>query len=222
MTNKQLVTRFLEGRTIDGDETYGLSVKPFQSWSRRQFGTGLRAKLQTPDAMLALYSREGIFPLTTQAFRKCFNVDRWKSHKTFLITPFAGGPGRSNWNSHIHLVTKTAKKLNVKLIQSPRADKDKFQNYMEYKINGSLIALARDLITNSTLSAPHSYQQFMADIHTLLDGETELGLPKNQVPMFDDEVVQDAWRWLIKENPIRKDRKFLLKIYTLSKLLKSK
>ncbi|MEA3357559.1 MAG: hypothetical protein U9Q67_03930, partial [Patescibacteria group bacterium] len=126
------------------------------------------------------------------------------------------------WKEHIELVATVAKELSIDFVVSPNADKTKFQKYMGGRINSILTVLAERLKAKSTrvnYEFYPPYKNLISSIHALLDGEPRLGLPKNQVALLNTEEVQDLWRWLIKENPDKKDRELLRKMYTLSRLL---
>jgi hypothetical protein len=218
MTNEELIKKFFQGRIEGNEESYGFSVKPFFMESVGNF---------------ALYSKTYHFPMAARA-----------SEYYFIVSiPFMRANG-VHYLNHSRLVITTAEQLKIRFVLSPQADRANFHKYMEGKINNNLLSLARDLNVgtyrsvlkfkkfglpsppyglaggpDSCFAVPENYQRLMGNIHTLLEGESILELPKNQVALIDADEVQSLWRWLIKENPDSKDRAILLRIYTLSRLL---
>ena len=201
MTNEELIRRFFTERIKGDEESYGFYVTP---------------SLKGAVGNFTLYSKSAPSPLAVKEAK-----DHW-----FLIsnkTPLTYGG--INQGSHYALVGKIAKQLDVSLIVSPYADKAKFQKYMEKKINSDLRNLAYSLNghpRDKAYAFTPKYQKLIDRIHTLLDGEILLKLPKNQVSLLDTNEVQQLWIWLIKKNPNMEDRKLLRRMYTLSRLLAPK
>jgi hypothetical protein len=150
----------------------------------------------------------------------------------------------AGWRRRAEDVRKMAKHLRIKFALSPYANANHFQQYMETRINCDLLALANDLRTGSYVSVlkiietdppkpgfdlvhksescfavPENYQKLMGNINTLLEWESILELPKNQISLIDTDETQSLWRWLIKENPDAKDRLLLRNMYMLSRLM---
>ena len=215
MTNQELIEKFFTERFRGDEESYGFSIKPH---------------LGKPVGSFSLFSKRSQFPMASKISDWYFIVSTsntgtnhryWKEHIE-LVTVTA-----KQWGKHIELVTVTARRLGINTISSPYADRNKFQMYMGRKINDNLVDLVHDMKINSYKSAWRcdllckflKYQKLMENIHTLLDGEIQLGLPKNQVALVDTEEVQSLWGWLIKENPNKEDRELLQKTYILSRLL---
>lgn len=218
MTNKELIERFFKGWVYGDEESYGFSVKPL-----------LRGHVGT----FALFSKTLRAPMAVRPSEYYFIV----------TTPLSGADGR-HYKNHNRLVITIAKQLKIRSVFSPLADKANFHEYMEEKINKRLWTLANDLrigsyasVLRSTevdsykpkyalankpeslQSVPENYQKLMENINTLLEGERVLELPKNQVSLLDTDEVQSLWGWLIKESPIKEDRKLLREMYMLSKLM---
>lgn len=193
MTNKELIKRYFVRKTTGDEESYGFSIKP---------------RLKKGVSHLFLFSKESQFPIASKII---FNY--------FLLHP--------SKNRHSKLVIGIAKGLGVDFMFSPHADKTKFQKYMEEEINNNLFCLSQvmnDYQQNRLdreLTSASKYKKLMCNIHTLLNGEIRLELPKNQISLLDLNEVQDLWCWLIKENPNKKDRELLRKMYMLSRLLAS-
>jgi len=220
MTNEELIERFFAKRLNYESESYGFFAKA-HLWGRV--------------GEFFLFSKAGCHPMATEAAVDCFIITR-------SLQMLGAGLG-SNFETHRGLVISIAERMRVKFVFSPHADKAKFQEHMEKKINSNLLTLAHDLRTGSYVSAwkvvedeqysrvpsfaeasetcysvPKHYPVLMENIHTLLEGEALLDLPKNQVALLDTEEVQRLWRWLIKDNPCKEDRELLQKIYILSRL----
>lgn len=205
MTNDALVRIFFMGVATGKEESYGLSIKP--SFAGVTLSpTGHPAKIKRGD--LALFSKTSQFPLA-----------RKLSENYFIISTLDAKVNSGNWKKHLSLVAMIAKQIGVGLLASPLTDETRFQKYMERKINGDLFSLAQKLEANPSMRfMPFNYQKLMRHIRILLDGETQLNLPKNQVALIDTDNVQSLWRWLIKENSNKEDRELLRKTYILSRL----
>ncbi len=219
MTNKELIERFFAKRLDHDGESYGFSINC----------------LSYPEfSKLVLYSKTNPHPIAISEAEDLF----------VIATTNLGFALNSGSETHRKFVIATAGRLRIKYVLSPNADKAEFQKHMERKINNALIILARDLRTGSyssvyrlirtdkpkpkyiydtesktCYSAPKNYLILMKNIQTLLNGEVLLGLSKNQVALMDTEEVQSLWKWLIKDNPYKKDRELLQKIYILNRLL---
>lgn len=221
MTNEELIKRFFRGQACGDEESYGFSIKP---------------RLMESVATFVLFSKTSQFPMAVKL-----------SEYYFIISvPLMGEDGK-HYLSHSRLVITTAEQLKIRFVLSPQADRANFHGYMERKINKILLTLANDLRTGNYIfvpgftevapteskyalvskpepiySVPINYQKLMESIYKLLEGESILELPKNQIALLDTDEVQSLWRWLIKENPDEKDRMILMRMYTLSRLLAPK
>lgn len=201
MTNEELIMRFFKGKGKGDEESYGFSIK-FSKYLKRYVGE------------LALYSKTSQFPFATKAP---------KNH--FLVTTPLVGSNNKNCDEHTKLVIGVAKELEIKFVLSPLADKNHFQTYMKKKINNKLTILARGLKAKSSrvnFDYYPPYLELVEAILTLHEGEDLLKLPENQVSLLDTDDVQNAWHWLIKENPHEEEQKLLMRTYTLSRLLAPK
>ena len=205
MTNDALVRIFFVGVATGREESYGLSIKP-SAIGVTESPAGYLEKTRMGD--FALFSKTSHFPLA-----------RKLSENYFIISTPGSGDHTGNWENHLSLATMIAKQIGVGLLASPLTDETRFQKYMERKINGDLFSLAQKLEANPSMRLiPFNYQKLMRHIRILLDGETQLNLPKNQVALIDTDNVQSLWRWLIKENSNKEDRELLRKTYILSRL----
>ena len=217
MTNEELIRRFFIRGLMGGEKSYGFSIKTYVPFSG--------------PCEFVLSSKISQFPIARKISDNYFLV----TSTNITITP--------TLKKHVELVIAIAKQLSIDIVFSPGADKARFQKYMENKINGNLIDLARDLRTGRykfrakyvdankpereisfgnrhkiCYAVPENYQKLMENIQTLLIGEVQLDLPKNQTSLVDHDEFQSMWRWLIKENPVKEDREILTKIYTLSRM----
>ena len=221
MTNKELIKRFFRGKHRGDEESYGFSIKPLR-------------KYKECVGDFSLYSKISQFPMASKV-----------SPNYFIVSTSSTGTNHGPWKKHVELVTAIAQQMRIDIVFSPCANKDEFQKYMERKINGNLVNLAQDLRTGmyksiyrdtendsfklkyaarinepaACYAVPNNYKKLMENIHTLLEGEIRLRLPKNQISLVDTDETQSLWRWLIKDNTSKKDREILTKMYTLSRLL---
>lgn len=198
MTNEELIKRFFKRRVRGDEESYGLSIRPCH---KDEVGT------------FALFSKASLFPIAINAPKGYF-----------LITATGGGAigSSTNWRAHITLTTTIAKRLGLNLIFSPQANKANFHRYMENEINEKLLALAlilEDHPLRMVFAFGVKYKLLLRDIFILYEGENILGLQKNQVRLLDTDRTQKLWCWLIKENPHKKERELLRKMYMLSRIL---
>ena len=234
MTNEELIERFLLGAPLRNESSSGFYVDSLFS---------------NPLSCLSLYSKKMQFSVTVRvATRLSKNYFMITSSDLGIWNAPSGRESKerndATWRSRAEDVCKMAERLRIKFVLSPYANADHFQKYMERKINCDLLALANDLRTGSYVSVlkiteadpskpvfgrfyasepcfavPENYQKLMGSIYTLLEWESILELPKNQVALIDTDETQSLWRWLIKENPDAKDRALLRNMYTLSKLI---
>jgi hypothetical protein len=207
MTNKELIKRFFRGRYRGDEESYGFSIKPL-----------LKYKSYAGD--FSLYSKTSQLPMAARVTKSRF----------IISPPHIVGACNANRIKHKELVVAIADQMKIKYILSPSADRANFQSYMEIKINDDLASLAQKLEANlserfmplvctSNVDFVHKYQKLLKDVHTLLDGELNLELPRRQMALLDTKEIQSLWKWLIKDNPNEEDREFLRKTYILNHFL---
>jgi len=229
MTNEELIKRFLTGRTKGGEWSYGFYSAPN---FKKRVGSFFLFTNES-GVPIAIKEPENRCVVITPSDAKARSAQR-NYHAQ-----------RPHWKTHVELVIKLAAQLNIDFVLSPDANKARFQKYMESKITNNLDNLAQDLRTGMCKSicrdtendsfkpkytahinepaacyaVPNNYKKLMENIHTLLEGEIRLRLPKNQISLVDTDETQSLWRWLIKDNPNKKDREILTKMYTLSQLM---
>lgn len=221
MEDEELIKRFFTGRFKSSEDSRRFNIRP--AISEKEGSFSLR------ESGFSLFSKLYPSPIARKMSKGCFVI--------IMTFGFC-----QKFRAHITTIISIAKQEGARFVFSPFANKDHFQGYMEEKINSNLTFLAQELRTGSYefgcmstnddlevtrkpwgfFPAPKNYQKLMANIHTLLEGELWLELPKNQIALLDTVEVQSLWKWLVKDNPNEKDQKLLRKMYTANRLLGKK